>query len=421
VVNLDDCFLRSIKKAIMTSIKARELLMAIESCTDLSGPRSNLDKLQKCIEKCIKEGWDKNADVLWTGKNGRKHLYPLIHWAAVLGKCNALEWLLKRGFSPLAKSSGTGETALHRAVHMPLIERKPRQNVNRLIEKFPRTVKLLNEALPIKNKKDGGTPLHRATYLLVNEDCKANLRFFVTCCKEIANEGKKMGYDSDAILNSVNDSGETALHILARCEKDKVVYCTQAIKALSAAGAKGNIYNDKGYTALDIAVDLGSDPIIKELLKTIPVVKVDDPAEPESLCEPGCSGLVSHPPSILDKLFDADVAASAETSCYEDKDNGEEDTYCPRDAHAQPSKETLEDRGDPCQVCLSAFRLVRLLCLCFVSSSHLMGERGLINNKMHKFKTTRSQFLIATHVKWQYASVSSVCYLLEQIEMCGLP
>ena len=156
------------------------------------------------------------------------------------------------------------------------------------------------------------------------------------------------------------------------------------------------------------------------------VVKVDDPAVgnspvSESLCEPGCSGLVSHPPSILDKLFDADVAASAETSCYEDKDNGEEDTYCPGDAHAQPSKETLEDRGDPCQVCLSAFRLVRLLCLCFVSSSHLVGERGLINNKMHKFKATRSQFLIATHVKWQYGSVSSVCYLLEQIEMCGLP
>ena len=76
-----------------------------------------------------------------------------------------------------------------------------------------------------------------------------------------------MGDYADAILNSVNDSGETALHVLARGERHKVEYCTQAIRTLIVAGADRSIRNNEGQTALDIALAGGSESIVEELIR----------------------------------------------------------------------------------------------------------------------------------------------------------
>ena len=117
----------------------------------------------------------------------------------------------------------------------------------------------------IKDEAHGETPLHTAANMLVHGEHKPN--FFLSCCEVIVNKGKKMGDYADAILNSVNDSGETALHVLARGERHKVEYCTQAIRTLIVAGADRSIRNNEGQTALDIALAGGSESIVEELIR----------------------------------------------------------------------------------------------------------------------------------------------------------
>lgn len=239
-----------------------ELLVAIINCTDMLGSLSNLDNLKESVDKYTKTGWGKDDDVPDAVLENR---CPLIHWAAALGKCNALEWMLASGFSPVAKSSGKGETALHRAIQL-LYKSRPKFTVKELNPKFAKMVGLLKEALLIKDEAHEDTPLHTAANMLVNGDHKPN--FFLSCVEVIVNKGKKMGDYADAILNAVNITGETVLHILARGEKHKVEYCTQAIRSLIVAGADRSIRNNEGQTPLDIALNAsGSESIVEELIK----------------------------------------------------------------------------------------------------------------------------------------------------------
>lgn len=242
-----------------------ELLVAIVNCTDMLGSLSNLDNLKECVEKYTKGGWGKDDDVPDAVMENR---CPLIHWAASLGKCNALEWMLASGFSPVAKSSGNGETALHRAIQL-LYKSRPKFTVKELNPKFSKMVGLLKEALLIKDETRENTPFHTAASMLVNGDHKPN--FFLSCVEVIINKGKKMGDYSDIILNAVNNEGETVLHILARGEKHKVEYCTLAIRSLIVAGADRSIRNNEGQTALDIALAIGTEPIVEELIRVCPL------------------------------------------------------------------------------------------------------------------------------------------------------
>ena len=134
--------------------------------------------------------------------------------------------------------------------------------------KFSKMVGLLKEALLIKDEAHGDTPFHTAASMLVNGDHKPN--FFLSCVEVIINKGKKMGDYSDTILNAVNNDGETVLHILARGEKHKVEYCTQAIRSLIVAGADRSIRNNDGQTALDIALAGGTEPLVEELIRVCP-------------------------------------------------------------------------------------------------------------------------------------------------------
>ncbi|RMX44069.1 hypothetical protein pdam_00015033 [Pocillopora damicornis] len=254
-----------------------ELLVAIVNCTDMLGSLSNLDNLKECVEKYTKGGWGKDDDVPDAVMENR---CPLIHWAASLGKCNALEWMLASGFSPVAKSSGNGETALHRAIQL-LYKSRPKFTVKELNPKFSKMVGLLKEALLIKDEAHGDTPFHTAASMLVNGDHKPN--FFLSCVEVIINKGKKMGDYSDTILNAVNNDGETVLHILARGEKHKVEYCTQAIRSLIVAGADRSIRNNDGQTALDIALAGGTEPLVEELIRSvnIKVEPLDDNEDAE--------------------------------------------------------------------------------------------------------------------------------------------
>lgn len=238
-----------------------ELLVAIVNCTDMLGSLSNLDSLKECVDKYIKKGWNKDDDVPDPVIENR---FPLIHWAASLGKCNALEWMLASGFSPIAKSSGVGETALHRATAW-LYKSRAKFTVKELTPKYNKMVSLLKETLHVKDEAHGETPLHTAAGMLVNGDHKPN--FFQTCVELIVKQARKMGDQCPGILNAVNDDGDTALHILSCGERHKIEFCCQAIRTLIIAGADRSIRNNVGKTSLDIALSRGTESIVEELIK----------------------------------------------------------------------------------------------------------------------------------------------------------
>ena len=243
------------------TVDHHELLVAIVNCTDMLGSLSNLDNLKDGVEKCLKGGWSKDDNV---PDPVAENCIPLIHWAAALGKCNALEWMLASGFSALSQSQGNGQTALHKAI-MTLHRSRPKFTVKELKPKFAKIVALLKDTLLMKDEARGETPIHSVAWMLVNGDHKPN--FFLSCIEVVVKEAKKMTDRSDIILNAVNDEGETALHILARAEKHKIDYSTQAIRCLIRNGSDRSIRNNDGQTALDIALGNGTEVIVEELIK----------------------------------------------------------------------------------------------------------------------------------------------------------
>ena len=222
---------------------------------------SNLDILLDCVDRYNKEGWNKDDDIPDPVLENR---YPLIHWAAALGKVHALEWMLASGFNPTSKSTGVGETALHRSI-LCLYRARAKFTVKELKPKFTKIASLLKDCLLLKDEANGDTPLHTAAGMLVNAEHKPN--FFVSCIEIIVFQAKKQAEYTDAILNGINNDGETALHILARGEKQKVDPCCLAVKSLITAGADRSTRNNEGQTALDIALLNGAQLLVEELIR----------------------------------------------------------------------------------------------------------------------------------------------------------
>jgi len=237
-----------------------ELLQAIVNCTDQLGHLSNLDTLKNCIEKYQNMGWDKN-DVVPDPVSANR--LPLIHWAASLGKCNALEWMLSNGFESTTTFGPQSQNALHRTVQY-LYKSRPKFTTKELRPKFRKICVLLSN-LTCQFDTDNGTPLHLAANLLTTSETR--LVFFQTVIEVIAALSKDK-IDRKETLDAINGNGDTALHILAGCsEKIKVDYCRTAITALLEAGANKNIENVKGQEPLIVAMQKGYDDLIHELTR----------------------------------------------------------------------------------------------------------------------------------------------------------
>lgn len=73
-----------------------ELLIALLNCSDLrsSDTTSNMEVFEKTVKKYLETGWQPDDDVPDSTEGYR---FPLIHWACVLGKCQAIQWLLENG------------------------------------------------------------------------------------------------------------------------------------------------------------------------------------------------------------------------------------------------------------------------------------------------------------------------------------
>ena len=240
-----------------------EMLQAIVNCTDQLGHLSNLDLMKTCIEKYQAMGWDKNDPVPDQVPSNR---LPLIHWAACLGKCNALEWMLNSGFDPAVTCSSAGENALHRAI-MFLYKSRHKFTTKELKPKFKKICALLSSLLMVPDHLNNDTPLHTAATLLLNSESR--LVFFQTAIDVMAAQTLEFSEGQRSTsLDARNKDGNTCLHILANItEKVKSDYACQAISALLKAGADKTIKNLNDQTPLDIAIQRGCNNIVDELVK----------------------------------------------------------------------------------------------------------------------------------------------------------
>eukprot|EP00795_Rhopilema_esculentum_P012183 gene12183-2801_t len=251
-----------------------ELLQAIVNCTDQLGHLSNLEILKNCVEKYESLGWEKNDDIPDPVISNR---YPLVHWAASLGKCNALEWMVHNNFDKCVTVTGLGENALHRSV-LCLYKSRSKFTVKELKPKFTKIVSLLSPLLSMSDDVNRDTPLHTAASMLLNTDVRVG--FFQMVIEVMASFTNKMPAELDRtdILDARNNDGDTGLHILAGvADRGKAEYACSAITALIQANADKTIRNNAGQTPLDIAIVKGFDNIIDELVKIGPSKPLSTP------------------------------------------------------------------------------------------------------------------------------------------------
>lgn len=264
-----------------------DILQAIVNCTDQLGHLSNLDVLKNAIEKYESIGWNKNSDINDTVPGNR---LPLIHWAAALGKCNALEWMLNSGFEHNVTVNGTGENALHRTI-LFLYKSRPKFTTKELKPKFRKICNLLPSLISLPDLNNE-TPLHLAANLLMTSESR--LVFFQTAIEVMALQTLEMPEEQRAgTLDRRNGDGNTCLHILAsatekiKSDQIKADHACQAIGVLLRAGADKTIMNKNEQSPLDIAIMNGCNNIVDELVKIVyPAVKNDSPTstnDPRSL------------------------------------------------------------------------------------------------------------------------------------------
>ena len=149
--------------------KHHDLVLTLMNCNDCPGAKSNILQFQKCVVKCIDEGWDKNDVVPDPSEELR---LPLVHLACAFAKCLALEWLLQYGFNPNVKSETTGQYAMHRGISA-MYRSKVKVSAKELTPKLNRMINAMPKQLMFHDEINGDTPLHTAAYLLTTLDSKS--------------------------------------------------------------------------------------------------------------------------------------------------------------------------------------------------------------------------------------------------------
>jgi len=196
----------------------------------------------------------------------KEYQYPVLQWASVLGKINAVKFLIENGHDPTVKSQGKGETALHRVVlclHNLLRHSKEEE----VIEKFKTLTELLAPALLIVDDNKN-TPCHTCA-IMCNETANHSLKAVIRKAFEIMIdkiiEMQKNGSATEDALNIRNREKKTLLHILAVSGSEDWI---PIIRKLLQNGADPEMRNYDGKSPIDIAKENQNRSLYKELKQT---------------------------------------------------------------------------------------------------------------------------------------------------------
>ena len=76
--------------------KHHDLLLTLINCSDRKNQEANacFEEYQSTVKAYLKKGWNVNDAIPDPVRNYR---FPLLHWAGVMGKTRALEWMINFG------------------------------------------------------------------------------------------------------------------------------------------------------------------------------------------------------------------------------------------------------------------------------------------------------------------------------------
>ena len=79
-----------------TCPKHHDLLLTLINCSDRKNQEANacFEEYQSTVKAYLKKGWNVNDAIPDPVRNYR---FPLLHWAGVMGKTRALEWMINFG------------------------------------------------------------------------------------------------------------------------------------------------------------------------------------------------------------------------------------------------------------------------------------------------------------------------------------
>lgn len=258
------------------SARHNEMILALSACSEDGRKPADLAPLKVALYSHLQDGWNAQSSVPDALPEFR---FPLVQWACVLGKTQALSWLLtKMKFKAFVTAERTGETGLHRALRLLHKVRSrdvtPR-SVHFICSKFSLIVDTLTEQDPhglyLKDKVQGNSVFHMcALCISQQESVSSELDYYEYCMKILLQRvttlrtmEKLPTQALQRALNSQNDRGETILHILARnnISINTVKYLLLDYKEV----IKKLIQNHEKETPLDVARDRGADLVEKEL------------------------------------------------------------------------------------------------------------------------------------------------------------
>lgn len=253
-----------------------DMILALSACSEDGKKPADLAALKVALYSHLQEGWNAQSNVPDALPEFR---FPLVQWACVLGKTQALNWLLtKMKFKAFVTAERTGETGLHRALrllHKVRIRDKTPRSVHFICSNFSLIVDTLTEQDPhglfLKDKVQGNSVFHMCALCIgQQESVCSELDYYEYCMKILLQrvttlqtmEKLPTGALQTA-LNSKNDRGETILHILARSNIsiNTVKYLLSDYNEL----LKKLIRNHEKATPLDVARNREADLVEKEL------------------------------------------------------------------------------------------------------------------------------------------------------------
>lgn len=258
------------------SVRHNEMILALSTSNDEHKRPADLSPLKVALYSHLQNGWNAQSNVPDALPEFR---FPLVHWACVLGRIQALNWLLtKLKFKAFVTAERTGETGLHRALRLLHQVRsrdaKPR-SVRFICNKFRLIVHRLTEQDPnglfLKDKVQGNTVFHMCALCISQQEYVCSeLDYYDNCmkillqCVNALQITEKLPADAlHRALNSQNDRGETILHILARNNNSflTVKYILSDHKEIVDKLKK----NHENMTPLDVARDRQANLVEKEL------------------------------------------------------------------------------------------------------------------------------------------------------------
>ena len=258
------------------SARHNKMILALSVCNEDGRKPADLASLKVALYSHLQDGWNAQSSVPDALPEFR---FPLVQWACVLGKTQALSWLLtKMKFKAFVTAERTGETGLHRSLRLLHKVRSrdvtPR-SVHFICSRFSLIVDTLTVQDPhglfLKDKVQGNSVFHMCALCISQQEfVSSELDYYEYCMKillqRVATLQTMEKLPTEALqtaLNSKNDRGETILHILARnnISINTVKYLLSDYKEV----LKTLIKNHEKATPLDVARDREADLVEKEL------------------------------------------------------------------------------------------------------------------------------------------------------------